>query len=659
MNVSLFKLSILSSCLLLLAACCQHNMSQATQSSHPLTSAEVQIDLPSEPKLQLREFDTDGAKTEDVQWLNLSAWPEVSVLLSSKNKGLQFLDSEQNVLHQIQGQFGRFDYRIGSEHLLIAASDLQQQQIQLMSMNLKNKAWDKPGFIPKRSFKSEDVCLYTDAQGLSFAFLVGEEGIGEQWLVAKQEKVLAQPQLVRRLSFPPASTVCKVNDATAELFINEENTGVWAYPAHSEADMVRQAVDLVQPFGSIQGSPSAIAITDNQIAVLDAEKPLLYRYQKQDQHWKALAPLQLDHLKEAETLSIRGNFGNKSLLILDDKTVKVTEAEWETQANTKSKNIITIPAEVQTEGVPSTGDAADDPAIWHNAAQPSQSRILATDKQGGLQVSDLEGKTVQYLPVGRLNNVDVRHGFKWGNQTVDLAVASNRDHNSLHVFAIQPKTGKVSVLGELPTTLEDIYGICMYRDAQGEIYAIPNDKNGTFIQYHITATQQKLSAEEVQRFSVKTQPEGCVVDDATGRIFLGEEDVAVWVKDLNPKTQLPMQQVIGVGDVMHDDIEGMGLYHGKKQSYLVVSSQGNDSFVVMDVDAPYTVRGVFRIGINTDKGIDAVSETDGLDVSSQNFGGKWKQGMLVVQDGRKRMPETNQNFKYVPWDKIAQALNLD
>ncbi|MCG2958233.1 phytase, partial [Escherichia coli] len=80
--------------------------------------------------------------------------------------------------------------------------------------------------------------------------------------------------------------------------------------------------------------------------------------------------------------------------------------------------------------------------------------------------------------------------------------------------------------------------------------------------------------------------------------------------------------------VLYDDIEGMGLYHAKDKSYLVVSSQGNDSFVVVDSKAPYTVRGAFRVGINTEKGIDAVSETDGLDVSSQDFGGKWKQGML-------------------------------
>ena len=116
--------------------------------------------------------------------------------------------------------------------------------------------------------------------------------------------------------------------------------------------------------------------------------------------------------------------------------------------------------------------------------------------------------------------------------------------------------------------------------------------------------------------------------------------------------------------MLHADIEGMGIYHNQNQAaqYLIISSQGNDSYVVIESSAPYQVRGAFRVGINTEKSIDAVSETDGLEVSSKNFGGvngMWKQGMLVVQDGRKRMPEGNQNFKYVSWQKIAEALNLD
>ena len=664
MNCLSVKLTTLSTCLLILSACTQHNVENKKLLTQQISATAISIDQPAQEQIQLRKIENQGVKVEDVQWLNLPTWSEVAMVVSSKNKGLQFLDQKHNVVHQIEGQFGRFDYRVGSEYFLFAATNLQKQQIELFNMDLKTKAWHPSVFIPKRDFKAEAVCLYTDQQGLSFAFLVGEEGLGEQWLIANQQQVLQQPRLVRKLSFPPESNFCKVNDVTAELLINEPNVGVWAYPAHSEADLTRKAVDMVKPFGSIQSSPAAIAIVDDQVAVIDEKYPLIYRYQKQNNEWKVQPALQLDTLKEAKSLSIQshltqGNALNKSLLILDDKSIKMANIDWATEKQTEQKNIVTIAVETQTDVVPSTGDAADDPAIWHNLQQPSQSRILATDKQGGLQVYDLSGKTLQYLAVGRLNNVDVRSGFRWGNQTIDLAIATNRDHNSLHLFAIEPMTGKVSELGQLATTLDDIYGFCMYQDQQGEIYAIPNDKNGTFIQYQISALNKKLKAQEIQRFSVKTQPEGCVVDDRNGHIFLGEEDVAVWVKDLNPQTQTAMQQVIAVGDILHDDIEGLGLYHGKNQTYLIISSQGNDSYVVVEAKAPYVVRGAFRLGINPEKGIDAVSETDGLAVSSKNFSGIWQEGIFVVQDGRKRMPEANQNYKYVPWSKIAQALKLD
>lgn len=36
----------------------------------------------------------------------------------------------------------------------------------------------------------------------------------------------------------------------------------------------------------------------------------------------------------------------------------------------------------------------------------------------------------------------------------------------------------------------------------------------------------------------------------------------------------------------------------------------------------------------------------------------YARGLLVVQDGYKRMPEALQNFKYVAWEDVARALNL-
>ena len=65
-----------------------------------------------------------------------------------------------------------------------------------------------------------------------------------------------------------------------------------------------------------------------------------------------------------------------------------------------------------------------------------------------------------------------------------------------------------------------------------------------------------------------------------------------------------------------------------------------------------------RIGINVAAGIDGSSETDGLEVSSANFGGPYAKGMLVIQDGYKRLPDGPQNFKYVAWADIAAALQL-
>jgi 3-phytase len=70
------------------------------------------------------------------------------------------------------------------------------------------------------------------------------------------------------------------------------------------------------------------------------------------------------------------------------------------------------------------------------------------------------------------------------------------------------------------------------------------------------------------------------------------------------------------------------------------------------------VRGAFRVGIQAELGIDGASETDGLDVTAANLGGLYGQGMLVVQDGHKRLPDGAQNFKYIAWQDIARALQL-
>ena len=80
-------------------------------------------------------------------------------------------------------------------------------------------------------------------------------------------------------------------------------------------------------------------------------------------------------------------------------------------------------------------------------------------------------------------------------------MASNRDHNSLHLFAIDRASGVLRDIGQIATPLSDIYGLCMFQNRQGVTYAIANDKDGTFVQYRLDGQSGQLHGELVRRFA--------------------------------------------------------------------------------------------------------------------------------------------------------------
>ena len=581
-------------------------------------------------------------------------------LAASKREGLLLLDKQGKTLSRVQGAFAGLDSRALGDQVLVASNDKDKQQVALFNLDPKSHQWQAPSYLPARDYAVNGVCLYQDDASNIYLFTVGEEGKGEQWLVAADNRRLPTPLLVRSLPLPPQAKFCKVDDAAQNLFVNEENVGWWAYPAHAEADVERVPVAMVEPFGNLKKSAGDMALVPGGLLGLDPEAAQLNLYQQQGKAWASVASLPLAGVTEPEHLALRQTPQGLQLLVQDGASNKLYEGAlaWKATPASLPPVLVSVKPAVQTEVVMSQGDAADDPAIWVHPQTPALSRVLGTNKQHGLEVYDLQGKRVQHLPVGRLNNVDVRPGFELGGRTVDLAVATNRDHNSLSVFSIDRATGTVQAAGEIATPVTDIYGLCLFKAPSGEIYSFANDKDGTFVQHRLYAKGDKVEGELVRQFKVATQPEGCVADDRNQRLFLGEEDVAVWAVDARPDQPATLTSVIKVGGPVHDDIEGMGLYQTEKDNYLVISSQGNDSYVVVDAEPPYALRGAFRVGVNAAAGIDGSSETDGLEVTSANLGGAWSKGMLVVQDGRKRMPEQAQNFKYIPWGEVAKALRL-
>jgi 3-phytase len=313
-----------------------------------------------------------------------------------------------------------------------------------------------------------------------------------------------------------------------------------------------------------------------------------------------------------------------------------------------------VVASIETEPVPHDGDAADDPAIWVDPADPARSTIIGTDKLGGLAVYDLAGKQIQYLPDGNMNNVDLRAGFALGGQSVALVTAGNRSGNRIAIYQIDPATRQlVDVAARTITTLE-VYGSCMYHNAKtGKLYYFVNSKAGAVEQWELFDDGKgRVDGRQVRAFAVGSQTEGCVADDELGRFYIGEEAVGIWRYGAEPgdgDTRTPVDSAVQGGHLT-SNVEGLALvYAADGAGYLVASSQGNSSYVLYRRgDNAYV--GSFAIGDGN--GIDAVSDTDGIDATAASLGPAFPQGLFVAQDGKN--DDGNQNFKLVPWQAIVK-----
>ncbi|WP_251373385.1 phytase [Janthinobacterium sp. JC611] len=573
--------------------------------------------------------------------------------LTLDKHGLRLFNAAGQEQDRIAVRAKQLDTRSDGNQVLAVFLEADTQRPLPVSVDVQAGKLHRLAPFPVPTFSVEASCLYRDAQQLAHLFLIGKDGQAEQWVMQGEQR-----RLVRKLALPPHAKHCRVDDGAQRLLVSEANMGVWAYDAESEGMGKREVVALRKPYGQLDGGAGALAVLPGGVAVLDGKADKLHLYTHQGSKWTA-QPAQ------AVVLNVRKGdsqlaLDKESLLLRGKNGWQARPLKWTGKAEMQSPVAIIAP-QAQTEPMARQGDAADDPAIWLSS-NPADARILGTNKKQGLLVYDLQGKQTQLLEVGRLNNVDVRQHIQFGGSKVDLAVATQRDDNSMMLFTINAD-GVVAEAGRFPTGLKSIYGMCLYQPASGGVQAFINDKDGTFQQYSIGLAGNKFSATLLRSFKVATQPEGCVADDANARLFLGEETRGVWTTSADAAKPDALAMVLPVGAHLSADVEGMAIYRqpggAPNTGYLIVSSQGDSSYVVLDAQAPYKVRGRFKVGFNLPAGIDGTSETDGLDVTSANLGGAYAQGMLVIQDGYKRLPDGPQNFKYVAWEDVAKALKLE
>ncbi|MFF1409254.1 phytase [Streptomyces sp. NPDC058289] len=304
-----------------------------------------------------------------------------------------------------------------------------------------------------------------------------------------------------------------------------------------------------------------------------------------------------------------------------------------------------VTATVETAPVSHSGDAADDPAIWVHPTDPAKSVVVGTDKKGALEVYDMTGARIQRISGDYGNNVDLR-----GNIVVTADDEAAGGNGAMHIYRIDPATRQLKRLKDVPTEVT-AHGICLYTSpASGKLYAFPNSTSGRVEQWELAVSGDSVTATSVRLWDAGSAVEGCYADDTTGKLYLGEEDVGVWIYGAEPTAGTTRTKLDSTGSAGHITADTEGITAAGNRIY--VSSQGSNDFTVYD-RTTHAYLGRFSVVGGT--AADDCEDTDGIDASAANLGPAFPQGAFICQDGSNGAPGTsgNQNFKFVPLQRIA------
>jgi 3-phytase len=303
----------------------------------------------------------------------------------------------------------------------------------------------------------------------------------------------------------------------------------------------------------------------------------------------------------------------------------------------------------------------DDPAIWVNKSNPAASLILGTDKaeEGALYVFDLNGKIIADKVVRNLkrpNNVDIEYGLLLNNTPTDIAVVTERYSKMIRIFSLPDMKpvdngGIEMFIGETGTGYRDLMGIALYRNKDGNLYAVVGRKNGPkeegYLWQYLLHDDGKgvVQADLVRKFgkfSGLKEIEAIAVDDALGYIYYSDEGFGVRKYYADPVKGNEELAVFGATGFTQDH-EGISIYSVTDSTgYILVSDQQSNRFHMFTREGgnadPHNHQLVKSVHLST-------NESDGSEVTTAPLNAVFTKGLFVAMSADK-------SFQFYRWEDL-------
>lgn len=330
------------------------------------------------------------------------------------------------------------------------------------------------------------------------------------------------------------------------------------------------------------------------------------------------------------------------------------------QATPKTDTVAALRPRVITDSVKYD---TDDPAIWINPYDKSQSLIIGTDKggdtgDGALYVFGLDGhehkdKTVHGIK--RPNNVDVAYSLTVGIEKKDIAVCTERNTNSIRVFSLPDMkpidNGGIAVFEKDTARLP--MGIALYTHGDN-IYAIVSRKSGPsgsyLHEYLLDGRSGTVRGSLVRAFgeySGKHEIEAVAVDNESGYVYYSDEGAGVRKYFAHPDSSNRQLAIFGTTGFA-DNHEGISIYKTDSvKGYIIVSDQQANQFQIFSREGtgndPHDHRLVGILKAST-------IESDGNEVTHVSLPG-YPEGFFIAMSDDK-------TFQIYSWVDVMNWLKI-
>jgi 3-phytase len=673
------------------------------------TAVESVAETPPSPR---------GGATAVAFWAHPTDLAQSLIIATDDNFGittydLDGLEVERLETGTVAGIDVRYSFPFSDELVsLVAVGVKDASEIIFFTVDAESRELAQIGTIETAAAHT-GLCLYFSyITGNHYLFNTAEDGTVEQFVLGDDGNGGIQATLARSFNVGSETEGCVADDQQGHLFLGEVAVALWRYDAEPEPSFPRRIIDAVG-LGNITEEIKGLALYtaadgEGYLLAADESSDQFFVYERSgDQAFvgaftvganseidEVNAPNAMDVVNLAlSDLYTNGLFitaddenstadgeseDNNYKLVAWDAIAEALDLMVDTSHDERTAEVATyqtrngafsVTATHETTPVDANADAADDPAIWIDPNDPSLSVIIGTNKadDGGLGVYNLDGSLHQVVTIGAVNNVDVRYNFPLDGEATSIVAATNRTNNSLIIYRVNPETRELEDVAarEIVSNVPEVYGFCLYHSAvSGNYYAFINSTDtGAVEQWELFDNNNgQIDAELVREFVVGTQTEGCVADDELGFFYIGEEDVAIWKYGAEPDAG---EERIAVdyteegsepGNLVAD-VEGLAIYYASDGTgYLIASSQGSSEFTVYQREGDNEYLGKFVVSETA--AVDGVTGSDGLDVTNFPLGDLFPNGIFVTQDDTNLNPTGNQNFKLVPWENIADALQL-